>query len=143
MFLFWERERERQKGCKNEHMSGIGSEREWEREPHAGSTCQHRAWRRGLSLMNREIMTWAEIKNQRFSQLSYPGSPCLLFIYNVFVLVHMLGHIVCRAKICILIHIADLVYVLPFLLFFTVVLIVELLLIFLTVQWSFNWEHEG
>ena len=33
----------------------------------------------GLSLTNREVMTWAEIKNQTFNLLSYPGAPGYLY----------------------------------------------------------------
>ena len=50
IYLFWERERE--------HKQGRGRER----ESQAGSTLAVQSPTPGLDLVNREIMTWAEIK---------------------------------------------------------------------------------
>ena len=59
--LFWERERKR-----------ISS------RPHAVSTEPNV----GLDLMDREIMTWAEIKCQMLNQLSHPGAPHTFTVLN-------------------------------------------------------------
>ena len=49
--------------------AGGGAERKGERESQAHSALL------GFSLMNREIMTWAEIESQMFNRLSHAGTP--------------------------------------------------------------------
>ena len=75
MCIYFERERK--------SMSRGGAEREREKEnPKQSPHYQRRAqWGlTELSLTNQEIITWVEIKNGMFNQLSHPGAPviCLL-----------------------------------------------------------------
>ena len=51
-----------------------GKDREGERESQAGSEPYV-----GLERMNREIMTWGEIKSQMLNQRNHPGAPLFSF----------------------------------------------------------------
>ena len=64
VYLFWERE----------HM-WVG---EGQRENLKQAVCCPCRTNSGHRLMNREIMTWAEVKSQMFNRLSLPGAPRLL-----------------------------------------------------------------
>ena len=70
MYLFWERETERQR----ERMSRGGAGRGRERIPSSLRAVSMEP-DMGLKLMNREIMTGAEIKSRTLNQLSPPGAP--------------------------------------------------------------------
>ena len=50
-------------------------QREKERESQAGSALSAQSLMQGLEPMNREIVTWAEIKSQPLNQLSYASTP--------------------------------------------------------------------
>ena len=70
--FIWERERE------SAHTSEGGAERKRARIP----ICRDGAERDvGLRLMNREVMTLAEIKSQTLNWLCHPGTPsCVFFV---------------------------------------------------------------
>ena len=71
IFLFWESERARERG----------TEREGDRESQAGSCTVSTELYVGLELMNREIMTWVEIKSRMLNQLSHPHAPSMAVVY--------------------------------------------------------------
>ena len=84
IYSFWERERKR--------VSGVGEEREGERESQGGSTEPDA----GLNPMNQEITTWAEIKSQTLNRMSHPGAPLHMFIrYTCFLFCETLAHSFC------------------------------------------------
>ena len=60
-------------------MSGGRAEREGERK----IPSRLRTDSLGLDLMNREIMTWAEIKSPTLNRLSHPGTPPPFSVSNV------------------------------------------------------------